>query len=57
MMNCPECGNENREDARFCRNCGNLLGDTCPACDHALPADAHHPHPPDAHAAVEAVAV
>ncbi|MBK5117685.1 MAG: zinc-ribbon domain-containing protein, partial [Thermoleophilia bacterium] len=24
-MNCPECGNENREEARFCDSCGAQL--------------------------------
>src|SRR5262249_6411978 len=25
-MRCPSCGNENREEARFCDNCGTELG-------------------------------
>lgn len=43
-MQCPKCGFENRDDARFCKRCGNALqaraasassqdgGRTCPAC-------------------------
>ena len=31
-MNCPSCGHENREGARFCNGCGNVLSVVCPAC-------------------------
>lgn len=39
-MKCPKCGLENRPDARFCKQCGQLLqaqttpspGNACPAC-------------------------
>ena len=30
-MNCPECGEENQNDARFCRNCGAKLESAPPA--------------------------
>ena len=26
-MNCPSCGAYNQDDARYCGNCGKLLGD------------------------------
>ncbi len=32
MIQCPRCQAENRDDARFCRECGNRFGATCPAC-------------------------
>jgi class 3 adenylate cyclase/tetratricopeptide (TPR) repeat protein len=31
-MNCPTCGTENREGARFCRECATALALACPAC-------------------------
>lgn len=31
-MNCPRCGHENLEGARFCSNCGNQLEIVCPTC-------------------------
>src|SRR5262249_40489154 len=31
-MNCPECGQVNPADARFCNSCGSRLLLTCPAC-------------------------
>ena len=33
-MNCPSCGHQNREGARFCAGCGTSLVDTitCPSC-------------------------
>ena len=36
-MNCPNCGNDNLPEARFCGNCGTALASrvdtvTCPAC-------------------------
>ncbi|OQY99434.1 MAG: hypothetical protein B6D41_01510 [Chloroflexi bacterium UTCFX4] len=30
-MNCPNCGFQNREDAKFCSNCGRALGGILPA--------------------------
>ena len=31
-MICPQCGYVNREDAKFCRECGNRLEIICPHC-------------------------
>ena len=31
-MHCPRCQAQNRDDARFCRDCGHRLGITCPTC-------------------------
>jgi len=31
-MQCPRCQATNRDDARFCRDCGTRLGVTCSAC-------------------------
>jgi class 3 adenylate cyclase len=31
-VNCPACGQENREGARFCDGCGRPLEARCPAC-------------------------
>jgi class 3 adenylate cyclase/tetratricopeptide (TPR) repeat protein len=31
-MQCPRCQARNRDDARFCRDCGGRLGASCPAC-------------------------
>ena len=31
-MRCPECRFENREDARFCEECGAKLDLACPSC-------------------------
>jgi len=31
-MRCPHCQVENREEARFCRECGTRLDLACPAC-------------------------
>jgi len=31
-MQCPRCQVENREGARFCRDCGETLGVVCPGC-------------------------
>ena len=30
-LNCPNCGTENTHDARFCRKCGEPLGEAQPA--------------------------
>ena len=32
-MKCPNCQCDNREDAKFCNECGNKLEIGCPACD------------------------
>ena len=31
-MICKKCRHENGKNARFCVNCGTLLGNVCPAC-------------------------
>ena len=33
-MQCPACQVDNREAARFCRQCGQRLQRACPACAH-----------------------
>ncbi len=33
-MNCPKCGTEARDVARFCRRCHATLRYQCPACQH-----------------------
>jgi zinc-ribbon domain len=33
-MNCPKCGAEARDVARFCRRCHATLRYECPACKH-----------------------
>lgn len=33
-MNCPKCGAEARDIARFCRRCHATLRYECPACKH-----------------------
>jgi len=33
-MNCPKCQFENREGAKFCKECGNKLELACPSCGH-----------------------
>jgi Tol biopolymer transport system component len=38
--NCPSCGRENTDDARFCSGCGGALPAACAACGAELPADA-----------------
>ena len=35
-MNCPACGLENPEAARYCGRCGAALGSECPACGAAV---------------------
>src|SRR5437763_5167536 len=32
MLNCPECGTENKPGQRFCAHCGEPLATPCPAC-------------------------
>jgi ABC-type oligopeptide transport system substrate-binding subunit/class 3 adenylate cyclase/tetratricopeptide (TPR) repeat protein len=39
-MKCPECGTENREDARFCLTCRASLTVVCPECGRELPPEA-----------------
>ena len=31
-MKCPQCQGENRDGARFCRECGATFGAVCPSC-------------------------
>jgi eukaryotic-like serine/threonine-protein kinase len=38
-MRCPSCGNENREEARFCDSCGTELGGALRAAEEARPAE------------------
>jgi len=35
-MNCPQCQFENREGAKFCKECGAKLDLTCPQCGNVL---------------------
>src|SRR5574338_1468605 len=37
-MECPWCKAENREGARFCRECGALMGVVCSSCGAKVPA-------------------
>src|SRR5215510_12660230 len=37
-MNCPRCHAENREGARFCRECGALFAPVCASCGATLEA-------------------
>jgi class 3 adenylate cyclase/tetratricopeptide (TPR) repeat protein len=37
--NCKFCGQSNLDDAKFCANCGNELGDNCPNCGADLPGE------------------
>jgi len=32
---CPSCGVENRDDAKFCGECGNAFASPCPSCGSA----------------------
>ena len=34
-MKCPKCQFDNREDAKFCKECGSKLELTCPGCGNA----------------------
>jgi hypothetical protein len=34
-MKCPKCQFENREEAKFCKECGNKLELACPQCGNA----------------------
>jgi class 3 adenylate cyclase/tetratricopeptide (TPR) repeat protein len=38
-VHCTACGKENRDDARFCRGCGQTLHATCPGCGADAPGD------------------
>ena len=38
-MKCPQCQFENREGAKFCKECGAKLDLTCPQCGNVLPPD------------------
>ena len=31
-MNCPSCGHENPDSARFCNECASPFSGTCPTC-------------------------
>jgi class 3 adenylate cyclase/tetratricopeptide (TPR) repeat protein len=33
-MQCPQCQFESREEAKFCKKCGNKLERLCPSCGH-----------------------
>jgi hypothetical protein len=35
-MKCPKCQFENREGAKFCKECGNKLELTCSSCGHSV---------------------
>jgi class 3 adenylate cyclase/tetratricopeptide (TPR) repeat protein len=39
-MKCPNCGTQNREDAKFCSNCGTSLAAKCHNCSFKLAPDA-----------------
>ena len=41
-MICNKCGNENAENAKFCRFCGNALSDSAPQKPENEPAPAEH---------------
>ena len=36
-MKCPKCQIDNREDAKFCKQCGSKLECACPSCGHFYP--------------------
>ena len=38
-MQCPQCQFENREEAKFCKKCGNKLELLCPSCGHPCQVD------------------
>jgi class 3 adenylate cyclase/tetratricopeptide (TPR) repeat protein len=40
-MNCPSCDYQNREDAKFCRQCGARLERICPRCECKLDLEAN----------------
>ena len=35
-MKCPKCNHENREEAKFCEECGQKLSLICPKCGSEL---------------------
>ena len=35
-MNCPICQTSNREEANYCKHCGNILFRSCPRCHNEL---------------------
>jgi class 3 adenylate cyclase/tetratricopeptide (TPR) repeat protein len=35
-MQCPQCQHENREDAKFCEECGTRFVHLCPQCEHEV---------------------
>ncbi|MGB9704530.1 MAG: zinc-ribbon domain-containing protein, partial [Pyrobaculum sp.] len=37
---CPQCGYVNPPGAKFCINCGYMLGKKCPQCGFVNPPDA-----------------
>ena len=39
-MQCSSCGEQNRDDSRFCLQCGTRLASRCPSCARDLPAGA-----------------
>lgn len=39
-MICPNCQTTNREQARFCKNCGTFIAALCPQCRRELPDNA-----------------
>jgi hypothetical protein len=39
MIKCPECQFENREGAKFCKECGAKLELACPKCDAFITPD------------------
>ncbi|MEX0763143.1 MAG: RDD family protein [Dehalococcoidia bacterium] len=43
-MQCPTCGNEAVEGARFCNRCGTELGLRCQECGTTLPEDSQYCH-------------
>src|SRR4051794_28903951 len=45
-MKCPSCGNENREEARFCDSCGAVLGEAPAAPEQADQRPREGPVPP-----------
>ena len=38
-MQCPKCKFENREEAKFCKKCGEKLELKCPSCGHEYDSD------------------
>ncbi|MFQ5512056.1 MAG: protein kinase, partial [Candidatus Krumholzibacteriia bacterium] len=39
-MDCPRCGQGNREEAQFCDHCGAAMRATCPQCESELRSEA-----------------